>query len=272
MKRDPLLLIGIVSAFLAIGGVLIATRSLPEDFARNFNPLSAGNMTLNSEVKVIRESTPSDDTYIYAINDAAEEALHIALNDTRVQEIISETRGKTVTIAAVQPTLLTTSSGKPIQSSGGQVIITANWQLEQGKSYSGIADFSVLAGKQAESHQQIWNIIVNMDKHQVDGISKSERVMEQTLQQNLVYTGMNMFMPDRVQVKADTVVKWINVSQVPHNIVGIYKTDSGSKAIDSGFIEKGRSWQYDFVETGVFDYRCTIHSEEGMKGTLLIGS
>lgn len=270
--RDLLLLAVVVSAFLVVGGILISSRLLPEEQAKDFHPLAAGNMTLSSELKIIREPTPDDNTFIYAVNDAAEEALHIAQSDTRVQQIIAETKGKAVTIAAVQPTLLITSDGKSIHSSGGQVIITANWQLIEGRPYSNAASFESLNDKQGQSHQQIWNVIVDMDKRQVIGISESERMMEETLQQNLVYAGMNMFMPDTVRVDAGTTVKWFNDSNVPHNVVGTYKTDSGSKAIDSGFVGKGRSWQYSFDEEGVFEYRCTIHSEEGMKGTLIVRS
>jgi plastocyanin len=57
---------------------------------------------------------------------------------------------------------------------------------------------------------------------------------------------------------------------VPHDVVGTYKTEFGSKVIDSGFVEHDRFWQYNFDEDGVFEYRCTIHSEEGMKGTIII--
>ena len=270
VKRDLLILVGLVSAFLAIGGVLIATRSLPEDYARDFHPLSAGNMTFESELKVIREPTSGDDTYIYAMNDAAEEALNIALNDTNVQQIISKTKGKSVTIAAVQPTLLISSSGESIHGSGGQVIITANWQLVGGETYTDAGDFSTLQGKEAESHQQIWSVIVNMDKQQVISISESKRVVEKTLRQNLVYAGMNMFVPDAVRVDTGTTIRWFNESNVPHDVVGTYKTEFGSKVIDSGFVEHDRFWQYNFDEDGVFEYRCTIHSEEGMKGTIII--
>jgi plastocyanin len=270
VKRDLLLLVGIVSAFLAVGGVLIATRSLPEDHARDFHPLAAGNMTLNSEIMVIREPTPDDDTYIYAINDAAKEALHIALNDTRIQNILDEAKGKAITIAAVQPTLLVTSSGESIHSSGGQVIITANWQFVDGRSYLGSADFESLQGKNGESHQQIWNVIVNIDRKQVTSISESKRVIEETLQPNLVYAGMNMFMPNTVAVDAGATIRWLNDSNVPHNVVGSYKTESGSKVIDSGFIERGRAWQYGFDEKGIFEYFCTIHTQEGMKGAIVV--
>jgi plastocyanin len=41
-------------------------------------------------------------------------------------------------------------------------------------------------------------------------------------------------------------------------------------AIDSGFIEPNASWQYRFDKEGVFNYLCTIHAEEGMRGTVIV--
>jgi plastocyanin len=177
-----------------------------------------------------------------------------------------------VTIAAVQPTLLTSADGQLIHSSGGQVIITANWQLIDGKFYSDPASLGSLQGKQGESHQQIWSILVDLDKHRVIGISReSERVLQKELRPNLVYAGMNIFLPDAIKVSPGTMLKWLNGSNVPHNVIGIYKSANGSQiAVDSGFIEHNRSWQYSFNEQGVFEYRCTIHSEEGMKGKIIV--
>jgi plastocyanin len=271
MRKDILVLFALIAVFLAIGGFLIATRLLPEDQAQNFNPLSAGNMSLKSELKVIKEPTPEDNTFIYAINDVAEEAFNVAKQDARVQQILDNVKGKVVTIAAVQPTLLRGSDGKLIHSSGGQVIITANWQLVDNELTSDALDFVSLQDKKGESHQQIWNVLVDLDKRVVTNISvETERVVRETLHQNLVYAGMNVFLPDAVKVDAGTAIKWINESNVPHNVVGIYKTTSGQKAVDSGFIERNKSWQYNFNDKGTFEYRCTIHSEEGMKGTIVV--
>lgn len=50
------------------------------------------------------------------------------------------------------------------------------------------------------------------------------------------------------------------------------QSSSGVTAIDSGFIQQGQSWQYNFDEAGVFNYLCTIHAEEGMRGTLIIAA
>jgi plastocyanin len=49
-------------------------------------------------------------------------------------------------------------------------------------------------------------------------------------------------------------------------------SSSGVTAIDSGFIQQGQSWEYNFNEAGVFNYLCTIHAEEGMRGTLIIAA
>ena len=45
--------------------------------------------------------------------------------------------------------------------------------------------------KTGESHQHIWNVFVDLDKHTVTGISEEpERIMRETLEPNLIYTGM----------------------------------------------------------------------------------
>jgi plastocyanin len=271
VRKDLFVLVAIIAVFLAIGVVMIATKSLPEEDAKNFHTLS-NNLTLNSGVKIIKEPTPGDNTLIYAINDVAEEAYNVAQNDAQVKQIIDGTKGKVVTIAAVQPTLLTGADGQLIHSSGGQVIITANWQLIDGRFYSDPASISSLQGKQGESHQQIWSIMVDLDKRKVIDITReSERVLQEELRPNLVYAGMNVFLPDAVKVSPGTTLKWSNESNVPHNVIGIYRSANGSQvAVDSGFIEHNRSWQYSFNEQGVFEYRCTIHSEEGMKGTIIV--
>jgi plastocyanin len=116
-----------------------------------------------------------------------------------------------------------------------------------------------------------------------------------------------MFMPNAIVVDAGSTVQWTNPSNLPHNVVGMFnqttaqdavnstglildnstnssggnstkntndaqssQPSSGVTAIDSGFIQQGQSWQYNFNEPGVFNYLCTIHAEEGMRGTLVI--
>jgi plastocyanin len=79
-------------------------------------------------------------------------------------------------------------------------------------------------------------------------------------------------MPHAIIVEPGTTVRWFNDSSIPHNVVGTYLKNKTSDRVqvDSGFFEQDRSFQYTFDDAGTLEYRCTIHSEEGMKGLLVI--
>jgi plastocyanin len=116
-----------------------------------------------------------------------------------------------------------------------------------------------------------------LNKQTVSKISEeSERVIRKTVQPNLIYTEVNVFMPDLVNVNSGSEIEWPNNSNLPHNVVGTYKkTASGSQSqqnetVDSGFIQPGESWQYVFNDKGILEYHCTIHSANGMKGTIIV--
>lgn len=239
---------------------------LPEEHAKDFRSLES--ISLQSKIQVIQEPSAADNTYIYAINDIARQSWEIAQSDMRVRDILQSVRGTAVTIAAVQPTAFVNNDGKVTHSGQGQVIITANWQLVDGGRYSG-SSFATLDGKIGESHQKIWNVNVDIERQRVSNIAEGqERVMKETFASNIVYSGMNMYLPEVVEAKTGSTVRWINDSAVPHNVVGVYSTESGQVKIDSGFFRTNEVWSYSFDEEGVFDYHCTIHSEEGMKGRL----
>jgi plastocyanin len=246
-----------------------------------FNPLS--ETPIKTDFRIIRTPNSENNTYIYALNDVAEEALRIAQNDKRVRQIISEQEDKALTIAAVQPTVIldnrdnNNSTGRPsYEYTVGQIIIAANWQYIDGKFYTDVADFNKIRNKIVESHQRIWNIFVNLNKRIVSKISEEpERIMSKTVRPDLIYAAVNMFMPDLVKINAGSEIKWRNDSNLPHNVVGTYKKTSDSQSqqktsIDSGFIEPHETWKYDFNDKGIFEYHCTIHSTHGMKGTLII--
>ena len=194
------------------------------------------------------------------------------------KQIINEQKGKAITIAAIQPTSVMESKDKKVNyraSGPGQIIITSNWQYVNGNFYSNSANFYELDNKTGESRQHIWNVFVDLDKRTVTAISEEpERIMKENFQPNLIYTGMNMFMPNTVKVSAGSVITWVNNSNLPHNVVGTYKeTASGSQiSVDSRFIQPNESWSYNFNDAGVFEYICTIHSTDGMKGTILVSS
>jgi plastocyanin len=298
--RSLLPLFVVTGAFLVIGAVLIGTGILPEERAREFRSLT--DVSIASDMKVIKEPTLDDNTFIYAVNDVAQRGIDIAQGDARVKQILDESKAKeaTVTIAAVQPTVMTDrQSGKLLHSSAGQVIITANWQLVEGSLYSEPKNPTQIANKKVESHQQIWNILVDVDKGQVTQVAQqADRVITDTARSNVVRSDVNMFVPKAVLIGAGSEISWSNPSNLPHNVVGSFNqttaldassttamifensTDSNNNntnleteeviAIDSGFIEPNASWQYRFDKEGVFNYLCTIHAEEGMRGTVIV--
>jgi plastocyanin len=249
-------------------------------------------------MKVIKEPTLEDNTLIYAVNDVAQRGIGIAQGDPRVKLILNESKSKeaTMTIAAVQPTVMTNrQSGELLHSSAGQVIITANWQLIEGALYYEPKNPTEIANKKIESHQQIWNILVDVDKGQVMQVAQqADRVITDTARSNVVRADVNMFVPKVVLIGAGSEVRWSNPSNLPHNVVGAFNqttaldasnttrilSENSSNnstnstveaiAIDSGFIEPNASWQYRFDKEGVFNYLCTIHAEEGMRGTVIV--
>jgi plastocyanin len=309
--RGLLPLFVIIGTFIVIGAVLIISGVLPEERAREFRSLT--DVSIASDMKVIKEPTLGDNTFIYAVNDVAQRSIDIAQGDTRVRQILDEAkvREATVTIAGVQPTVMVDrQSGELLYSSAGQVVITSNWQTIGGTAYSEPQSFATVADRSFESHQQIWHVLVDVDNGQVRQVNQqANRVTSDSVNTDIVRTEVNMFMPNAIVVDAGSAVRWINPSNLPHNVVGIFNqttaqdavnstgliivnstnstnnnnnnntndaqtspSSSGVTAIDSGFIQQGQSWQYNFNEAGVFNYLCTIHAEEGMRGTLIIAA
>ena len=272
--KEVLPLVIIVAITLTIGGIMFGAKLTPEQTITNFNAMS--DTSLKNDLRVLKKPTSEDNTFIYAINQVAARGLDIAQNDTTVKQIIGGQKGRALTIAAIQPTVLQDNkNGKVSYSPVGQIIITSNWQYVDGKFYSNPANFNALENKTGESHQHIWNVFVDLGKQTITGITEEpERVMKETLQPNFVFTGMNMFMPDTVKVNSGSVLTWFNNSNLPHNIVGVYKKNASRSPIpvDSGIIQPNESWRYNFNADGIFEYSCTIHSTDGMKGKIIIVS
>jgi plastocyanin len=272
--KELIPLIVIVSVILAVGITLISTKLTPEQTISKYNPMS--EQSIKNDLRVLKTPTAGDNTFAYAINQAAAKGVQVAQNDTAVKQILAGQKGRALTIAGVQPTLLQDKSGKVSYSPVGQVIITSNWQYVDGKFYSNPANFNEISNKTGESHQHIWNVFVDLSKGGVTGISEEpERVMKENLQPNFIFSGMNMFMPDTVKVRPGSVLTWFNNSNLPHNVVGIYYKNTTSfssipVSVDSGIIQPNESWRYNFNGNGIFDYRCTIHSADGMKGTIVV--
>jgi plastocyanin len=299
----------IVGAFIVIGAILISSGVLPEERAREFRSLT--DVSIATGMRVVKEPTLGDNTFIYAINDVAQHGIDIAQRDPRVKQILDDAKAKqaTVTIAAVQPAVMVDrQSGELLYSSAGQVVITSNWQTIGGTAYPEPQSFAAVADRSIDSHQQIWHVLVDVDNGQVRQVNQqANRVISDTINSEIVRTEVNMFMPNTIVVDGGSNVRWTNPSNLPHNVVGIFNqttaqdavnstgliidnstnnnnnntnandaqsspSSSGVTAIDSGFIQQGQSWQYNFNEAGVFNYLCTIHAEEGMRGTLIIAA
>jgi plastocyanin len=269
-------LFAVIGAFLVIGVVLISSGLLPEESAKEFHALT--DVSLQSDMRVIKEPTPEENVFVYAVNDVAEQGLEIAQGDERVKEILDSAREKeaVVTIAAVQPTLLAhRETGELFHSSSGQIVITANWQTVDGILYSEPLTFVQIIGRQVVSHQQIWNVHVDLDENRVTEISqRADRVVSETGKPGMIRADINMFLPNAIVIDSGSAIRWPNPSNLPHNVVGIFNQTAAETPakIDSGFIDPGESWQYRFENEGVFNYLCTIHSEEGMRGTVIVTS
>jgi len=265
----------VIAAMVSVMSILVLTDSLPEKAAARFNTLT--DVSIATNYKVIKEPTLEDNTFVYAINEVAEKAIPIAEKDPRIQEIVDSAHANkaALTMAAIQPTVYQyRSDGKSAYSSLGMLRITVNQQQVDNQAYLQPASFDTLQGRNGESQQRVWNAMVDLDKGIVTDIFEtSDRLMTKFLQTNTIYIGMNMFLPNTVKIDIGTTLKWINTSDMPHNVVGVYKTLSGKQIpIDSGFMQKGDSWKYTFGEQGTLEYYCTTHTEDGMKASIIISA
>ncbi len=85
-------------------------------------------------------------------------------------------------------------SGELLHSSAGQVIITANWELIEGNLHSELKNHIDIESKKVESHQKIWNILVNAGKGRVTRVvQQADRVITDIAKSNVVHADLNMF-------------------------------------------------------------------------------
>ncbi|MEM0364344.1 MAG: plastocyanin/azurin family copper-binding protein [Candidatus Nitrosocaldus sp.] len=155
----------------------------------------------------------------------------------------------------------------------GEVIIAVNWNAIDVHPYpiSSAVDLARGEGRVYEAHQQITRVVVDIDARSIKDIMVDpERVMRHEVKPNMIYMEMNIFMPYTVSIRPNTLLSWHNYSNIPHNVVGVYRTEHGSMYIDSKDIGRGGVWQYLFTEEGVFEYHCTYHEDEGMRGKVII--
>ena len=86
-----------------------------------------------------------------------------------------------------------------------------------------------------------------------------------------IHMGMNNFMPNDIRIELNTTVTWQTHDMEIHNVSGVFKTDSGKNiTILSGDIANMEKWSYTFEESGIFEYVCGYHENEGMEGKLVV--
>jgi plastocyanin len=70
------------------------------------------------------------------------------------------------------------------------------------------------------------------------------------------------FQPGRVQVKAGTIVTWINDDEIVHTVT----LDAEEKSFDAVLDGKGKSFSFTFTKPGIYTYYCDRH--EHMRGEI----
>ena len=70
------------------------------------------------------------------------------------------------------------------------------------------------------------------------------------------------FSPDNITVKVGTPVTWTNLDNVGHTATAL------DKSYDSGLLNNGESFTFQFDQPGTFEYLCTPHPS--MRGTITV--
>ncbi len=70
------------------------------------------------------------------------------------------------------------------------------------------------------------------------------------------------FAPVTLTVKPGTTVVWKATGQAPHTVKG--------PGFQSKNIDPGGSFSHRFTKAGTFDYVCTLHIQQGMRGTVVV--
>lgn len=68
------------------------------------------------------------------------------------------------------------------------------------------------------------------------------------------------FEPASVTISAGDTVRWTNMDQTAHTATG--------SVFDSGTLQPGESYEFLFTDSGVYNYKCSIHPT--MEGTVTV--
>jgi plastocyanin len=70
------------------------------------------------------------------------------------------------------------------------------------------------------------------------------------------------FNPQNATVKVGTQVTWTNKDSAPHTVT------ASDRSFDSGTLNQGQSFTFQFTTPGTFSYACTIHPS--MQATIIV--
>lgn len=105
----------------------------------------------------------------------------------------------------------------------------------------------------------------------ISGQTLQVNMMGGMMDSNTIVMGMNMFMPNKLHIDPNTTTSWQTHDMEIHNVVGVFKTDSGNEIpVFSGDVDHMESWNFTFEESGVFEYSCGYHEHEVMKGEVVV--
>jgi amicyanin len=78
------------------------------------------------------------------------------------------------------------------------------------------------------------------------------------------------FVPREITIKKGETVTWINKSKLMHNVVHKKSKDQPKRLFKSKLIRKKKTFSHKFNEVGVYNYLCTPHKNNRMKGKVIV--
>ncbi len=75
-----------------------------------------------------------------------------------------------------------------------------------------------------------------------------------------------LFAPARTEINVGDTVRWKNLDSSPHSII----SDEDDEPIDSGRLDKGAGFRYQFDTPGTYNYECGYH--QNMGGVIIVRS
>lgn len=75
----------------------------------------------------------------------------------------------------------------------------------------------------------------------------------------------NSYTPTGLQVPVGTTVTWSWEGSFPHSVSGTFNGET----VESGVLEAGGEFEFEFASAGVFEYSCSVHGP-AMAGTVTV--